>query len=135
MDRQRAVSDARYKYIRSWYTDVPGGTDLKFRDNIDMVLEMRAMYDAGQLNAIQQQWYEPPGAERLFDLELDPFEIHDVSSDPQYQGVLQRMRGAMDAWPLAALYQTSQHQQLQCNRSQSGALWLGGERDCQWPLN
>ncbi len=98
IDRQRAVRDARYKYVRSWYPDVPGGTDLKFRDNIDMVREMRAMYDAGQLNAIQQQWYEPPGAERLFDLELDPFEIHDVSSDPQYQGVLQRMRGAMDAW-------------------------------------
>ena len=60
MDRQRAVRDSRYKYIRSWYLEVPGGTDLTFRDNIDMVREMRAMYDAGQLNAAQQQWYQPP---------------------------------------------------------------------------
>ena len=56
------------------------------------------MYDAGRLNAVQQQWYKPPGGERLFDLEQDPFEIHDVSGDPKYLRVLQRMRGAMDAW-------------------------------------
>ena len=98
MDRQRAVRDNRYKYIRSWYPEVSGGTDLTFRDNIDMVREMRAMYDAGQLNAAQQQWYQSPGKERLFDLELDPFEIHNVSDEPRYQGVLQRMRGEMDAW-------------------------------------
>ncbi|CAA0111717.1 Arylsulfatase [Halioglobus japonicus] len=97
-DRQRAVRDTRYKYIRSWYPAVPGGTDLAFRDNIEMVREMRAMYDAGQLNAVQRQWYEPPGEERLFDLELDPFEVHDVSGDLQYRDVLKRMRGAMDAW-------------------------------------
>ena len=98
MDRQRAVRDNRYKYIRSWYPEVSGGTDLTFRDNIDMVREMRAMYDAGQLSAAQRQWYQPPGKERLFDLELDPFEIHNVSDEPLYRGVLQRMRGEMDAW-------------------------------------
>ena len=98
MDRQRAARDARYKYIRSWYPDVAGGRDLEFRNNIDMVREMRAMYDAGRLNAVQQQWYKPPGGERLFDLDQDPFEIHDVSGDPKYLGILQRMRGAMDAW-------------------------------------
>ncbi|MEZ5501500.1 MAG: sulfatase-like hydrolase/transferase [Halioglobus sp.] len=98
MDRQRAVRGKRYKYLRSWYPDLPGGTDLQFRDNIDMVREMRAMYAAGQLNAIQRQWYEAPGAERLFDLAQDPFELHDVSANPAYQPVLQRMRGAMDEW-------------------------------------
>lgn len=98
MDRQRAVRDTRYKYIRSWYPDVSGGTDLKFRNNIEMVREMRAMYDAGQLNAVQQQWYEPPGEERLFDLQVDPFEIHDVSDEPQYQPTLQRLRSEMDNW-------------------------------------
>jgi len=98
MDRQRAVRDNRYKYIRSWYPEVSGGSDLAFRDNIDMVREMRSMYDAGQLNTAQQQWYQPPGNERLFDLESDPFEIHDVSGELQYRLVLQRMRSEMDAW-------------------------------------
>ena len=98
MDRQRAVRDKRYKYIRSWYPEVAGGTDLTFRDNIAMVREMRAMYESGQLNVAQQQWYQPPGKERLFDLASDPFEVHDVSRKPRYKQALQRMRTEMDDW-------------------------------------
>jgi arylsulfatase A-like enzyme len=98
VDRQRAVRDKRYKYLRSWYPQVAGGFDLKYRNNIEMVREMRALYEAGKLDAVQRQWYEPAGAERLYDLQQDPYEIHDVSADPQYQDVLQRLRGAMDSW-------------------------------------
>ena len=63
-----------------------------------MVREMRSMYESGQLNAVQQQWYQSPGEERLFDLASDPFEVHDVSSKPQYEQALQRMRTEMDDW-------------------------------------
>ena len=98
MDRQRAVRDKRYKYLRSWYPQQPGGDDLEFRNNIDMVREMRALYEADKLNVVQRQWYEPPGEERLYDLEQDPYEIYDVSADPHYRAVLRRMRGAMDDW-------------------------------------
>ena len=44
MDRQRAVRDGRYKYVRSWYPQQAGGHPLKFRDNIDMAREMHALY-------------------------------------------------------------------------------------------
>ena len=101
MDRQRAIRDKRYKYIRSWYPQVPGGTDLAFRNNMDMAREMRAMYEAPkspELNAIQAQWYEAPGEERLYDLKNDPFEINDVSNNPKYRSVLRRMAGEMDMW-------------------------------------
>lgn len=98
MDRQRAVRDQRYKYLRSWYPQVPEGTDISFRNNIDMVREMRALYGAGELNAVQRRWYEPPGEERLYDLQRDPFEINDVHSDPRYHEVLLRMRAALQEW-------------------------------------
>ena len=98
MDRQRAVRDKHYKYLRSWYPQQPGGHALKFRDNIDMVREMRALYEAGELNEAQSAWYEPPGEERLFDLEQDPFELNNVIGDPQYFRVVQRMRGEMNSW-------------------------------------
>lgn len=98
VDRQRAVRDRRYRYLRSWYPEQPGGHDLAFRDNMDMVREMRAMYAAGELDAIQRQWYEAPGEERLFDLEKDPHEVSDVSGDPAYAAVLAEMRDALDDW-------------------------------------
>ena len=98
MDRQRAVRDARYKYLRSWYPRQAGGHRLQFRDNIDMAREMHTLYAAGALNEIQSAWYEPPGEERLYDLQRDPDEIHDVSADPQYLSVLLRLRDEMNAW-------------------------------------
>lgn len=97
-DRQRTVRDARYKYIRSWYPQQAGGHPLKFRDNIDMVREMRELYEAGELNEAQRQWFEPPGNERLFDLSVDPFEIDNLSERAEHRAVLNRMRAAMDDW-------------------------------------
>jgi arylsulfatase A-like enzyme len=97
-DRQRAVRDNRFKYIRSWHPDLPGGHPLAFRDNIDMSREMHFLYLDGKLNEAQSQWFQPPGEERLFDLEQDPFELNDVSKDPAYKQELVRMRGALDTW-------------------------------------
>jgi arylsulfatase A-like enzyme len=82
MDRQRAVRDERFKYIRSWYPQVAGGHLLAFRDNQAMMRDMRAMWQAGKLNADQARWFEPVSAERLYDLAEDPFELHDLSDDP-----------------------------------------------------
>ena len=94
-DRQRAVRDKRFKYIRSWYPELGGGHALAFRDNINMAREMRALYASGKLNAEQSAWYEAPGEERLFDLEADIHELKDVSGDPRYAKTLERMRGAL----------------------------------------
>lgn len=97
-DRQRAVRDARFKYIRSWYPDQPEATGVAFRDNIDMVREMRARFTAGNLDAVQRRWFEAPGKERLFDLEADPHEINNLAADPAHAEDLARLRAEMDAW-------------------------------------
>jgi hypothetical protein len=97
-DRQRAVRDAQYKYIRSWYPQQPGGHALKFRDNLAMMRQMHAMLARGELNQEQRLWFEPPGEERLFRLDRDPWELADLSGDPRYRQVLTRMRGALGGW-------------------------------------
>lgn len=97
-DRQRAVRDARFKYIRSWHPDLPGGHPLQFRENIGMVREMQTLHEAGQLDAAQSLWFSAPGEERLFDLQNDPFELVDLSGNPTFAEELVRMRQAMDAW-------------------------------------
>ena len=41
-DRQRAVRTARFKYIRSYRPEIPGGHALAYRDNLDMMRAWRA---------------------------------------------------------------------------------------------
>jgi len=98
VDRQRAVRDARFKYIRSDHPELPGGHPLAFRDNQQMTRDLRAMFEAGRLDAVQARWFEPTGEERLFDTESDPFEIHDLAGDPAFARELARMRAALDGF-------------------------------------
>jgi N-sulfoglucosamine sulfohydrolase len=97
-DRQRAVRDKRYKYIRSWHPEQPGGHRLAYRDILESVRDMRHRYGTGELNEEQRLWFEAPGSERLFDLQSDAHELRDVAGLTGYSAVLSRMRGAMDDW-------------------------------------
>ena len=59
VDRQRAVRSNEYKYIRSWHPDVPGGHELDYRDNLDMVRSWRKLYLEKKLTPIESKWFEP----------------------------------------------------------------------------
>jgi arylsulfatase A-like enzyme len=97
-DRQRAVRDERFKYVRSWHPELPGGHPLAFRDDLELMRELRAHHESGALDGEQRQWFEPPGAERLFDTWADPDELRDLSRSPAHAHDLARLRAALDAW-------------------------------------
>jgi len=60
--------------------------------------ELRALQEAGRLDAAARRWFEPNGRERLFDLRSDPHELRDVSADPAHASDLARLRAELDAW-------------------------------------
>ncbi len=97
-DRQRAVRGKRYKYIRSWYPGQPEGCHIAFRDNLDMMRNMWELKKEDKLNRDQLLWFLSPGEERLFDIQNDPYELHDLSGNPAYDTVLFRLRRVMDNW-------------------------------------
>ncbi len=97
-DRQRAVRDRRYKYIRSWYPDTPGGHPLDYRDTLDMVRAMRRLYRAGELNAVQSRWFEGPGTEQLYDTANDPEEVTNLVEEPGLQRQRKRLAAALEQW-------------------------------------
>ncbi len=96
--RERAVRDQRFKYIKSWYPELPDGTHIKFRDNIEMMREMWKMKDNNRLNTAQLLWFEPTGKERLYDLKKDPDELHNLAKDSLYTDILKRMRSVQEDW-------------------------------------
>ena len=98
VDRQRAVRDERFKYIRSWHPAVPGGHRLAFRDNLEMMQELHALQERGELTPDAMRWFEPPGRERLYDIRRDPHELRDLSAEPAFTADLERMRSALDQW-------------------------------------
>jgi len=97
-DRQRAVRDNRFKYIRSWSPEQTEGSHLAFRDNLEIMKELWFLKKEDKLNSNQLKWFETPGKERLFDIQNDPYELHNLSKDTTYTVVLNRMRTEMDNW-------------------------------------
>ena len=93
-DRQRAVRDSRYKYIKN-YNQQAGGFHLAYRDTAGGMRELWRALAADELNAQQRQWFEPRPPEYLFDTRRDPFELHNLAADPAYANILQRLRDAL----------------------------------------
>jgi hypothetical protein len=59
--------------------------------------ELWRMLAAGELNAVQRQWFSPRPAEMLFDTQNDPHEINNLAENPDYFDELQRLREAYKA--------------------------------------
>ena len=60
---------------------------------------MRQLFAEGKLNPDQARFMASSRpAEELYDLEIDPFELHDLAGDPEYQATLARMRGELERW-------------------------------------
>jgi arylsulfatase A-like enzyme len=122
-DRERAIRDREYKYIRSWYPDKPTGHRLAFRDNLEMMKEMWALLDAGKLNSDQRRWFEPTGRERLYHLPTDPFELRNLADDPSHAEALTRMRRAYEAFSERVADWSEEKETAMVER-----MWPGGKQ-------
>ncbi|RJP24997.1 MAG: heparan N-sulfatase [Candidatus Omnitrophota bacterium] len=97
-DHSRAVRDGRFKYIRNAFPEKPleNSADSSVAP---LFQQMRKMRDAGTLTREQALLFRARRAkEELFDLAYDPMEFHNVAYESAYQGVLERMRNALDEW-------------------------------------
>ena len=122
-DRERAVRDREFKYIRSWYPEKPNGHRLDFRDNQEMMIQMWKLLEAGRLNANQRAWFEPTGSERLYHLPSDPFELRNLASDPQFESELERMRLAYAGFQQRVSDWSEESEATMVER-----MWPGGEQ-------
>lgn len=101
-DLVRTLRIGKYKYIRNYQ---PFNVDALFnfyRYKMLAYQEWEALYNAGKLNALQRQFFESRGPEGLYDIEQDPHEVNDLSSSPEHQEILIKMRKQLQE-KLAAL--------------------------------
>lgn len=93
----RAVTDGRYKLIRSY---IPY-RQFCLRNYYQWGMPANKAWDryvlSGQVgdDHVWAQPFQAHPAEMLFDLENDPGEIHDLSSDPKYADILKELRKAL----------------------------------------
>lgn len=89
----RAVTDGRFKYIRSY---IPY-RQFALRNYYQWGMPSNKAWDKSVLSGTNTNpdWelpFQPHPAEMLFDLTSDPGEIHDLSTNPEYASVLEKMR-------------------------------------------
>ena len=99
VDRIRSVRGARYKYIRNFYPERPYLQPNAYKDNKPILVALRRLHAEGKLNEIESLHLasrRPP--EELYDLENDPFEVHNLAADPAKAAVIDHLRGKLDAW-------------------------------------
>ena len=98
-DRLRAVRSKRYKYIKSFNTEVSHAMPVAYREQMPMMQELRKLYKAHKLNEEQALWLSPtkPG-EELYDLKSDPHELRNLAQKPEFRDTLIMMRKVMKNW-------------------------------------
>jgi arylsulfatase A-like enzyme len=95
---ERAVRDARFKYIVNYRPGEPGGKTLRYREQLATMQELHAWHDSGRMSAQQAFWFEPRPLEEFYDLALDPHEVNNLAADPAYAAELERLRNALADW-------------------------------------
>ena len=98
-DKNRAVRDARYKYIRYYEPEKPMFLHVNYRDQMPIMQELYRLRDEDKLTADQKLWFrdQKPRVE-LFDTQADPHELKNLAEDPSYSEKKKELSDALDLW-------------------------------------
>ncbi len=98
-DRQRSVSDGRFRYVRNYAVDQPYLIRNAYRERIPMTADLYALRGRRDVPAAQWQFAATRRPrEELYDTHEDPWEIHNLIDRPLAPTVAEPLRRALDAW-------------------------------------
>lgn len=88
----RTVRKGKFKYSRNFQPYHPKSLYAFYRYKQAAFREWKDLYVKGILNETQRRFFEPQGAEELYDLSLDPYETKNLATDPAYRSTLKDLR-------------------------------------------
>ncbi|WP_265243167.1 sulfatase [Muriicola sp. Z0-33] len=94
-DLVRSVRKGNYKYIRNYQPFNIDGLYNFYRYKMLAYREWEELFDKGELNEAQAQFFNSRSAEALYNIEEDPHEIHNLARDKSYEGILHELRTAL----------------------------------------
>ncbi len=95
-DIERSLTDGRYMYTRVYKPFLPEHRWQKYFDYADICKIMVNDYSAGILDPVQKRTFQKRSAEYLYDLEKDPWEIHNLAGEQAYENQLVKFRKALN---------------------------------------
>jgi arylsulfatase A-like enzyme len=99
VDHIRAVRKGKYKYIRNFLPRRPYLQPCKYKDAKPFMPVLRELHATGKLNEAQSlPLAETRPEEELYDLESDPWEIHNLAGDSGHRDTLSDFRALLGRW-------------------------------------
>ena len=98
-DRIRAVRNEKYKYIRNYFPENSHALDVDYRKQMPLMRHLTTLSLTGKLSVEQNNWFRTPKLmEELYDLENDPFELKNLSENPEYDSIKAALSKELDTW-------------------------------------
>lgn len=91
----RTLYRGNFRYGRNFIPYHSRGLHAYYRYRLMAAEQARNMYKDGMLDELQSEFFEPIGAEELYDLANDPNETKNLANDPKYKETLLKMRAEM----------------------------------------
>lgn len=102
IDLSRSVRDKKYRYVRNYLPHLIYGQRLHYLWLAPSTGSWEEAFKAGSLNATQSAFWKEKPAEELYDVEKDPYNVHNLAGEKAYDSVLLRFRKANHDWTVAS---------------------------------
>jgi arylsulfatase A-like enzyme len=100
-DMIRSVRSKDFLYIRNFYPNEPFTIWVPYLNRMPIMQEVMRLDAENKLNADQKKWMaETRSPEELYDVQKDPFQLHNLAEDPAYKDILLQMRSQLDRWTI-----------------------------------
>lgn len=99
VDHVRSIRKGNFKYIKNYLPNRPYLQPCDYKDGKPWMSVLHQLDAEGKLTEAQQLvTAKTRPTEELYDLSLDPFEIHNLVNNKDYVSNLNELRGQLDEW-------------------------------------